>query len=47
MLRGLLLGIVNKRRLMREAAVNIAIRRYAGYEPIGTLPDHSSLTRIR
>lgn len=51
MLAGLLLGIVHDRRLMREAAVNIAIHwaihwlvNYGLHEP---LPDHSSLTRIR
>ena len=47
MLAGLLLGIVHDRRLIREAAVNIAIRWFAGYGLTGTLPDHSSLTRIR
>ena len=47
MLAGLLLGIVHDRRLMREAAVNIAIRWFAGYGLSEPLPDHSSLTRIR
>jgi transposase len=47
MLAGLLLGIVHDRRLMREAAVNIAIRWFAGYGLTEALPDHSSLTRIR
>lgn len=47
MLAGLLLGIVHDRRLMREAAVNIAIRWFAGYGLSEALPDHSSLTRIR
>ncbi|TWB34629.1 transposase-like protein DUF772 [Nitrospirillum pindoramense] len=32
---------------MREAAVNIAIRWFAGYGLTERLPDHSSLTRIR
>jgi IS5 family transposase len=32
---------------MREAQVNIAIRWFAGYGLHETLPDHSSLTRIR
>ncbi|MGN8119672.1 transposase [Labrys sp. 22185] len=47
MLAGFLLGIVHDRRLMREAAVNIAIRWFAGYSLREGLPDHSSLTRIR
>lgn len=47
MLAGLLLGIVHDRRLMREAAVNLAIRWFAGYGLAEALPDHSSLTRIR
>ncbi|TWB67764.1 transposase [Nitrospirillum amazonense] len=47
MLAGFLLGIVHDRRLMREAAVNVAIRWFAGYGLTEGLPDHSSLTRIR
>jgi transposase len=47
MLAGFLLGIVHDRRLMREAAVNIAIRWFVGYGLHEELPDHSSLTRIR
>ena len=47
MLSGFLLGIVHDRKLMREAQVNIAIRWFAGYGLHETLPDHSSLTRIR
>lgn len=47
MLAGFLLGIVHDRRLMREAQVNIAIRWFAGFGLHETLPDHSSLTRIR
>lgn len=47
MLAGLLLGIVHDRKLMREAAVNIAIRWFIGYGLHEALPDHSSLTRIR
>ena len=47
MLPGFLLGIVHDRRLMREAQVNIAIRWFVGYGFHETLPDHSSLTRIR
>ncbi len=47
MLAGFLLGIVHDRRLMREAQVNLAIRWFAGYALHESLPDHSSLTRIR
>jgi transposase len=47
MLAGFLLGIVHDRRLMREAQVNLAIRRFIGYALHEALPDHSSLTRIR
>ena len=47
MLAGFLLGIVHDRRLMRETAVNIAIRWFVGYGLHEPLPDHSSLTRIR
>ena len=47
MLAGFLLGIVHDRRLMREAAVNIAIRWFVGYGVHEALPDHFSLTRIR
>ena len=47
MLAGFLLGIVHDRRLMREAQVNLAIRWFAGYALHETLPDHSTLTRIR
>ena len=47
MLAGLLLGIVHDWRLMREAAVNLAIRWFAGYGLDAQLPDHSLLTRIR
>ncbi len=47
MLAGFLLGLVHDRRLMREAQVNLAIRWFAGYGLHETLPDHSSLTRIR
>src|SRR6478735_4278665 len=47
MLAGFLLGIVHARRLMREAAVNIAIRWFIGFGLHEALPDHSSLTRIR
>jgi hypothetical protein len=47
MLAGLLLGLVHDRRLMRAAQVNLAIRWFSGYGLHETLPDHSSLTRIR
>ncbi len=47
MLAGLLCGIVHDRRLLREAQVNLAIRWFAGFGLNETLPDHSSLTRIR
>src|SRR3954452_3033993 len=47
MLAGLLLGIVQAGRLMREARVSLAIRWFIGYGRHETLPDHSSLTRIR
>jgi transposase len=47
MLAGFLLGFVHDRRLMREAQVNLAIRWFCGYGLHETLPDHSSLTRIR
>jgi len=47
MLAGLFQGIVHDRKLMREAQVNVAIRWFAGYRLDESLPDHSSLTRIR
>jgi transposase len=47
MLAGFLLGIVHDRRLIREAQINLAIRWFCGYGLHETLPDHSSLTRIR
>jgi transposase len=47
MLAGFLLGIVHDRRLLREAAVNIAIRWFCGFGLTEPLPDHSTLTRIR
>lgn len=47
MIAGFLLGIVHDRRLMREAAVNVAIRWFVGHGLHERLPDHSSLTRIR
>jgi transposase len=47
MLAGLLIGMVHDRKLMREAAVNVAIRWFVGYGLHEKLPDHSSLTRIR
>jgi transposase len=47
MLAGFFHGIVHDRKLMREAQVNLAIRWFAGYALDETLPNHSSLTRIR
>jgi len=47
MLCGFLHGIVHDRKLMREAQVNIAFRWFCGYELDHSIPDHSSLTRIR
>ena len=47
MLAGYFQGIVHDRKLMREAQVNLAIRWFAGFRLDETLPDHSSLTRIR
>ncbi len=47
MLAGFFEGIVHDRKLMRQAQVNLAIRWFAGYKLHETLPDHSSLTRIR
>jgi IS5 family transposase len=47
MLAGFLLGIVNDRKLMNEAQVNLAIRWFCGFRLDEVLPDHSSLTRIR
>lgn len=47
MLAGFLHGIVQDRRLMREARVNLAIRWFIGCGLHEALPDRSSLTRIR
>lgn len=47
MLAGFFHGIVHDRKLMREAAVNLAIRWFTGYALEDTLPDHSRLSRIR
>jgi len=47
MLAGFLLGIVHDRKLMREAQVNLAIRWFAGFGLHDSIPDHSTLTRIR
>lgn len=47
MLAGFFQGVVQDRKLMREAQVNVAIRWFAGYRLDEELPDHSSLTRIR
>ncbi len=47
MLAGFLVGLVHDRRLMHEAQVNLAMPWFAGYGLHETLPDDSSLTRIR
>ena len=47
MLAGFFEGITQDRKLMRTAQVNLAIRWFAGYRLHESLPDHSSLTRIR
>ena len=47
MLAGFFQGVVEDRKLLREAQVNVAIRWFAGYRLDERLPDHSSLTRIR
>ncbi len=47
MLAGFFQGIVQDRKLMREAQVNLAIRWFSGYGLDEKLPDHSSLTKIR
>jgi len=40
-------GLRSERQLMRVAADHLSIRWYAGYNLDESLPDHSSLTRIR
>lgn len=45
MLAGLFQGIVEDRKLMREAQVNIAIRWFAGYRLDEELPDHRRILR--
>lgn len=47
MLAGFFEGIIHDRKLMRVAQVNLAMRWFAGYRLHESLPDHSSLTRIR
>lgn len=47
MLAGFFEGIIHDRKLMRQAQVNLAMRWFAGYRLHESLPDHSSLTRIR
>jgi transposase len=47
MLAGFFQGIIHDRKLTREAQVNLAMRWFAGYRLHESLPDHSSLTRIR
>jgi transposase len=40
-------GLRSERQLMRHAADRLSVRWYVGYDLGETLPDHSSLTRIR
>ena len=40
-------GVRSERQLMRQAADSLSIRWYLGYHLDESLPDHSSLTRIR
>jgi transposase len=40
-------GIRSERKLIATASLNLAHRWYLGYALDETLPDHSSLTRIR
>ena len=40
-------GIPSERQLMRHAADRLSVRWYVGYDLNESLPDHSSLTRIR
>lgn len=47
MLAGFFHGIVQDRKLMREAQMHIGIRWFAGFRLHERVPDHSSLTRIR
>ncbi len=47
MMAGFFEGITQDRKLMRQAQVNLAMRWFAGYRLHESLPDHSSLTRIR
>ena len=47
MLAGFFEGITQDRKLMRQTQVNLAMRWFAGYRLHESLPDHSSLTRIR
>jgi len=47
MLAGYFQNIIHDRKLMREAQVNLAIRWFAGFRLHETLPEHSSLTKIR
>lgn len=47
MLAGFFHGIVQDRKLMREARMHIGIRWFGGYRLHESLPHHSSLTRIR
>lgn len=47
MLAGFFHGIVHDRKLMREATMHLGMRWFAGFSLHESLPDHSSLTRLR
>lgn len=47
MLAGFFHGIVHDRALMREARMHLGMRWFAGFALHESLPDHSSLTRLR
>jgi IS5 family transposase len=47
MLAGFFLGIIQDRRLVREAGMHVGIRWFAGYELHDALPDHSTLSVFR
>lgn len=44
---GYLEGIVSERRLMRETADRLSLRRYIGYDIDEEVPDHSTLSKTR
>jgi len=47
MLAGFFHGLVHDRALMREARMHLGMRWFAGFALHESLPDHSSLTRLR